>query len=675
MRKLLEYLPFHFTICLVVGIILQFNFACWFLTGIESVILLVGLVGVLFIFNQFKKKTFFTVVSWLLFVFVGMFAAFTTNNVHRENYYQNHLSQEAPVTIKIVKELKSNLYYYKYFATVQKIGNKPTTGKILLHLQKVNAKGTLEVGDELLFTSEFLTVQLPLNPYQFNYKEYLEKQGIYHQVFLKEPLFLKRESQQFSLDVIANKVRYSIEKALLDYNFADEELAVIKALLLGQRTDISSELLQNYTNAGAIHILAVSGLHVGIILLILSFLLKPLERLKYGKATKALIIVLLLWCFAIVAGLSASVVRAVTMFTAVAIGMSFQRKTWLLHALVMSMFVLLLFKPLFLFDVGFQLSYLAVFSIIFFQPKIASTWKPNCWLATKFWQLFTVSLAAQIGVLPICLYYFNQFPGLFMLSNLVIIPFIGLILLGGIVVIFLALNNSLPSFLASAYNAVIAMMNSFVSWVSLQESFLITDISFSLTQMIITYIVIVFLGLYLEKKNFKRFVGMLFFVIVFQIQLFFEKHQVQTTEELIVFHKSRYTIIGIKQRDQLLLNHNLDTVAIKKLSLLKKYTTAKKIDTVMYKNNIPAILQYHEQQVLIVDKLGVYQLKDMITPIVLLTQSPKINLERLLLQLKPRLVIADGSNYKSRIANWKFICDTNNIPFYDTGKSGAFVLK
>ena len=201
------------------------------------------------------------------------------------------------------------------------------------------------------------------------------------------------------------KLRTQVQEALKIYNFKKSELAVINALLLGQRQAVSKELITDYQRAGAIHILAVSGLHVGIILLILSFLLKPIERMKYGTFIKTLCIVILLWTFAFIAGLSASVVRAVTMFTFLAIGLFFKRKYVVEFSFISSLFFLLLINPMFLFEVGFQLSYLAVFGILWTQPKIYSIWKPTFKIIDFFWQLCTVSIAAQIGILPLHLLF------------------------------------------------------------------------------------------------------------------------------------------------------------------------------------------------------------------------------------------------------------------------------
>ena len=285
--------------------------------------------------------------------------------------------------------------------------------------------------------------------------------------------------------------RLKIQQSLQYCGFSEDELAIINALLLGQRQDISKELTANYSKAGAIHILAVSGLHVGVILWMFSFVLKPLERYKRGKGIKLALVLLFLWFFALLAGMSASVTRAVTMFSAIAIGQFFNKRNAIEQSLIFSMFLLLLLKPLFLFDVGFQLSYLAVFGIIWVQPVFYQLWKPKYYIIVKGWQLFTVSLAAQIGVLPLSLFYFHQFPGLFFVSNLLIIPFLGIILSTGIIVLVLSYYSILPAFMVTIYGGIISVLNKTVVFIAKQEAFLFSDISFSVVKMFLLYLLII----------------------------------------------------------------------------------------------------------------------------------------------------------------------------------------
>ena len=209
---------------------------------------------------------------------------------------------------------------------VLKIEHHETQGKILLNINKDSLQNDLNVDDVLVIKTNFELINGPKNPYQFNYKFYLEKQNIYRQITTSKKEIFMLDGQKTSIKGLAHKFRIRINQSLIKSGFNGDELAIINALLLGQRQEMSKEILENYTKAGAVHILAVSGLHVGIILLIITVFLKPLDYLKHGKLIKLIITLLLLWTFAFIAGLSASVVRAVTMFTALSIGLAFNRK-------------------------------------------------------------------------------------------------------------------------------------------------------------------------------------------------------------------------------------------------------------------------------------------------------------------------------------------------------------
>ncbi|MFY9243486.1 MAG: ComEC/Rec2 family competence protein [Polaribacter sp.] len=634
--------------------------------------LLLGIILILIVvFNQKIFRTFF---AFLLFFILGISSVFIDNSENYDSYYNHYLKENSSVILKIDKILKSSNYHYKYDVNVVQIDSVKTRGKVLLNVLKDSAFRSFKV-DELIFAKpEFLEVNKSLNPYQFDYRFYLAKQGIHHQIFLTSDSYKSSGIQGFSLVGLSANFRDKVQESLREYNFKNDEFGVINALLLGQRQEISKDLIADYSKAGAIHILAVSGLHVGIILLILTNLLKPMERLKNGRIIKTILIVFLLWGFAFVAGLSASVVRAVTMFTFLAIGMSFKRKNIVLFSLITSMFFLLIFKPMFLFDVGFQLSYLAVFGIVLVQPKLYTFWKTKYKIIDYFWQLTTVSIAAQIGILPLSLYYFHQFPGLFILSNLIIIPCLGVILLGGILIISLALIGVLPQFLADFYGAVISMMNNFVGWISSQEQFLFTEISLSFLMMLVCYFAI-FLGVYfLIKISSKRLLYVLASILLVQSVFLYENHRKKTKKEFIVFYKSRNTILGNRIGEKLIVTHDLDSLEISKTNFMVSYRINENIIPV-YRKGFSNIFSFEKDKILIVDSLGVYQLKNLNKPIVLLQQSPKINLERLIKEIDPKEIIADGSNYKSYVKRWQETSKKLEIPFYYTAEKGAYILK
>ena len=670
MKKLLGYLPFHFLLFLIAGICCQFYTDYWNYGIVISACILIFLS----LTAYWQRKTlFFVFITWITFFLTGMILVYENDATNHTNYFEKHLKNTSKVILAIDKVLKPGNYHHKYVADVVQLDSKKTTGHVLLNIEKDSTSLLFHTGDLVFLKNKFQDIKSSLNPHQFNYKHYLKKQGINQQVYITHQEILLLDESKVSLLRFIDAFRVKIQKSLRRYHFTDDELAVMNALLLGQRQEISKQLSDNYSKAGAIHILAVSGLHVGVILLILSFILKPLERVNNGKLIKLVLVILSLWFFAILAGLSASVIRAVTMFSAIALGQFFNKRNAVEHSLIFSMFIILLWKPLFLFDVGFQLSYTAVFGIIWIQPVLYQLWKPNFFIVDKGWQLITVSVAAQLGVLPISLFYFHQFPALFFISNLIIIPFLGVILGLGLVVLVLSYESILPLFLEGFYGDVISILNKVVAFVARQESFLFSEISFSALKMIFSYLLIISGFQLFLKLNTKR--CFLFFgsILAFQCVLILEKYTIAQKSEFIVFHKSKNSIIGIRKGSSFELYHSMDSLQISSQKLLINYKVGENISSQNY-HKLSNLMYYDKQVVLIIDKDGLYDIKELNNPIVLLRQSPKINLQRLVKKLKPAIIIADGSNYKSYIENWKTTCENLKTPFWTTYNKGAYVL-
>lgn len=670
MKKLLGYLPFHFLLFLIAGISCQFYTDYWNYGIVISACILIFLS----LTAYWQRKTlFFVFITWITFFLTGMILVYENDATNHTNYFEKHLKNTSKVILAIDKVLKPGNYHHKYEADVVQVDSKKTIGHVLLNIEKDSTPLLFHNGDLVFLKNKFQDIKSSLNPHQFNYKNYLAKQGIYQQVYAtKQELLLLDQTSTSFLGFIA-ALRLKIQQSLQQYDFSEDELAVMNALLLGQRQEISKELSDNYSKAGAIHILAVSGLHVGIILLILSFVLKPLERVNKGKLIKLVLVILFLWFFAVLAGMSASVTRAVTMFSAIALGQFFNKRNAIEHSLIFSMFIILLWKPLFLFDVGFQLSYTAVFGIIWVQPVLYQLWKPTFFIVDKGWQLISVSVAAQLGVLPISLFYFHQFPGLFFISNLIIIPFLGVILGLGLVVLVLSYVSILPVFLEGFYGDVISILNKVVTFVARQEKFLFSEISFSAIKMIFFYLLII-LGFQLFLKlNTKRCFLFLGSILAFQCVFILEKYTIAQKSELIVFHKSKNTIIGKRKGSSFEVYHSMDSLQISSQKLLINYKVGENISSQNY-HKLSNLMYYKKQVVLIIEKDGLYDIKELNSPIVVLRESPKINLQRLAEKLKPAIIIADGSNYKSYIENWKATCKNLKIPFWTTYNQGAYIL-
>lgn len=677
--RLLNFTIIKLTLFLIIGIVLGYFFQVPIAISLSITACLLVVLAFLYLKYKyrFQQHIWFGVVTYLTIMCVGILNV----NVHNQKNHANHYTHfidvtEATnyhnITFRIREILKPGNYYDKYIIDIIKLDNNTATGKSLLNIKKDSLSDILKVDAVYVVKTDFKNLIHPLNPGQFDYKNYLKKQYIYHQLFIDSGGLLQGTSNKTTELGVANAIRNHINFKLKNYDIKDEELAIINALLLGQRQDISEEVYKSYTNAGAIHILAISGLHIGIILIILNYVFSPLERLNQGKLLKAVILIFILWSFAIIAGLSASVTRAVTMFSIVTIGMSLKRPTNIYNTLAISILVLLLFKPLFVFDVGFQLSYAAVFAIVTLDPLFYKLWQPKNWILDKYWHTFTVTIAAQFGIIPISLYYFHQFPGLFFISNLVLIPILGVILGLGILVILFAVLNILPHGLASGFGKIIGWMNSFVKWIAQQEAFLFTDISFSILYVFAFYIFIISFFTLFFRKNLKRLKGLLIAVILLQSAFIFTAYNIPN-KQFIIFHKSRYTLIGHVFQKKLLVASDFDSITRSNNTIIRDFKVEYHIPNVE-EDSLSSTYILNDEKLLIVDSLGIYNINSFKPDYVLLRQSPKINLDRLISTLQPKQIIADGSNYKSYIAHWESICKKRKLPFHQTSKKGAFII-
>ena len=667
MKKLLQYVPLHFLVCYIFGVILE-HYLSFTNNYIPLFIASICAITTILIFLRNRKAI--TVFSVILFLLIGVFSSFINDDKNASSYYEKYINENQTSVLQIKKVLKPTTYYNKFEAEVIQINNLKTTGKVLINIKKDALGKPINIEDKIITKINLVAIPNTKNPNQFSYKKYLENQQIYKQVFLSDNQFVIQKSNTFSLNNLIENSKTTIKNNLKNYSFSKDELSILYALFLGEKQLISKELKADYSKAGVIHILAISGLHVGILLVLFLFLLKPIEYLKNGFTYKLLLTILLLWFFAIFTGLSASVVRAVTMYSFVVIGQLVNRKTSTYFSLITSMLFLLLIKPLFLFDVGFQLSYCAVFAIVWVQPILSKFYQPKFKIAKYFWDLITVSIAAQLGVLPLSIFYFNQIPGLFLVANLVVIPALFLILILGITTIVSSFFVSLPEIFIHFFSRLISLLNSFINWVANQEVFIFKKLYISSVLMLCLYAIIIATILTIKKRTVQRFAFLLLIVIGFQVIFIVEKHQQNNKNEFLVFYKTKASIIAKRNGNK--LTSNKSEAFLNEDYATQPYINSEKIsrmDSINFKN----VFTVDKEAFLIIDSLGIYAITDLKRPIVILQHSPKINLERMIKTLDPKLIIADGSNYKSYVERWQETSQKQKTPFYSVFEKGAFV--
>ena len=626
----------------------------------NSIFICVISISVLF-FSFYIIKKFQKISIFIASFSVGILTYSIHYQPNKSNHYLNLLSENTDYTISgIIENIKGK----NIFISLQNIDNQEISGKILLHIN--DSLDSNNIGRPILFTTKFSPFKDIKNPYQFNYKRYMERQYIYWQGF--SSLYRIGEERSFSLIYIAKKIQNYLSSSLDKYEISESTRGITKALILGVRTDISPDIYEQYIDAGAVHILAISGLHIGIITLLLTQIINifiPTNR----KKLKIGIILIILLIYSLITGLSASVLRAVLMFGAYSISSLSGNNKARFDSLILASFILILCKPTFLFDVGFQLSFLAVLSILIFFPVFNQYFFFENKYLNFFPNLIKVSISAQIGIIPISLYYFHQFSGLFLVSSIVILPFLGIILALGLGIIALCSLGWVPKWLLIGYDFIISLMNKSIEQIA-SLRFIIENVYFDDIILFVSYFSLIsgVIYLYIKKIHFLYF-SLLSFLCL-QTYLFYTKFQTGKTNELIVYQQYKKSMISIQEGNKMTL-FSSDSVNFSN-KYIKRLITEKHIKNLEYKP-LPNVLPLKEINFLIIDD-KFYVDNSFPADYLLLRNSPKIHLEKLLTQITPKLVIADGSNFYFSIEKWRKTCKEYQIPFHYTQEDGFLSL-
>lgn len=676
--KELEFPLARITICFVTGIILTYylnpNPECIFIL----LFLTTSFFGIVYFLSKQNNVNplYFSLATYFIALGIGATTQIIhTDSLQKSNYIHSKIIFEGSHTMSITirEKLRSSSYNDRYIVILNQIDDSLKTGRVLLNIQKDSLNHPLEIGTHLRIKGSLYKNSAAKNPNQFDYGKYLENKQIYAQIYTNFTDIQIGSLIDKNAWYYTSKLRSKIIRNLEKKQFNKAELNVAIALILGQQQEISPDIIKDYQYAGAVHILSVSGLHIGFILLFVTFLLKPFPNTKRSSFIKLIIILLSLSAFGFIAGLAPSVVRSVVMFSFVAIGMYLRRSSNIYHTLLVSMLIILLFQPSFLFDVGFQLSYVALFFILWLQPLLAQLWIPKNKIVNYFWEILTVSFAAQIGAFPLSIYYFHQFPGLFFVTNLVIIPFLSIIMGLGVMVMALAAFDYVPLFLVKTLEWSIFILNKIINIIASVEQFIIRDIPFNWHLLLSMYLLIITIIIWFKKPSFKRLALALVAILILQSTFLETRWTNQNQKELVIFNSKKSTLITERNGENITVFAN--DYAMK--SALKNTTLTTYIignfGNLKSKKRLENMLYFNEKKILILDSLSIYP-KNCSPDIVVLTQSPKINLERFFQTMKPEILVADASNYSTYISYWKATCLKKEIPFHATAEKGFYRL-
>lgn len=638
---------------------------------------------------SYRRSWVFGLVINILLLALGY--RLTISNT--EKFAASHVSKlpegEVVVLAKLLQSPLEKERSYKMVAELSLYRDgkawKELSGKVMLYLAKNDRAAALKYGDEILVQGTFHEIAGPQNPGEFDYRQFLAFHNVYQQCSAGE-MWIPTGSNSGNCIL---RCSYALRDRLLNILKADhlegDEFAVGAALMLGYADKLDAEILSAYSGTGALHVLSVSGLHVAIVYVVFNWLLFFLDKVKRGNILKAVILILLLWFYSALTGLSPSVLRAATMFSFIIIAKAFNRYTNIYNTLAASAFVLLVINPFLIMEVGFQLSYIAVIGIVYLQPKIHALFEPENNLIGQAWSITAVSIAAQIATFPLGLYYFHQFPNYFLLSNFIVIPVSTLIIYLGIALFAFTGIPVVSAYLAAGFGKCVWFLNASVKWIGSWPYALQEGISISAAETWMLYAMIVFLVAYLVRpKPVYLFAGLSSVLLLLCSQAIGQQLE-YSQRRMVVYNIAKTSAVDlIASQSNVLLTEPSLALNEKALSFHIKQNWWKSGITeplivtkdfisgqVCIRNNW---ILFNNTKIVIV-KGGVPVIKwskPVKVDFLIVSKNPKMEIAEMLKSYDPRQIIFDSSNSGYRLNKWKKECVALARNYYSVKDSGAF---
>ncbi len=620
---------------------------------------------------------------------IGLLVTWNKDVQHTKSWYGNFYTDSSYIVVHINEPLVEKTKSFKADGVVETVVTNNTAqntqGKLLLYFSKDSAMPQLQYGDKILIHKKLQEIKNSGNPGAFNYQRYAAFQQTFHNVFLKPTDWvIVNDKNVNGFKQFLFTARENI-LATLRKNLAAEkdELGIAEALLIGYTNDLDKDLVQAYSNTGVVHIIAISGMHLGLIYVMLVWLFARLPLIKKSKWLQAVLILASLWLFSLLTGGSASVIRSAVMFTFITLGKTvFQKQSSIFSSLASSAFVMLCYNPYYLWDVGFQLSYLAVTGIVIFQKPIYNLLYIKNKLVDKIWKLTAISMAAQLLTFPVCIYYFHQFPNLFLITNVIAVPLSTIILFAEIALVAFSWIPFVGEYLGKLTGWLVWLMNKIILWIN-DFGFAVWDkIPSTVVTTWLLYATVLCLCAWLLNKNKTVLRIALFALLGFVIVHAYENWQITDQQKVIVYNVPKqqaidfvngnnYTFLGdsILLQDGMLQNFHLKPGRIA-LQLKNR------VDTIAGYSSLQPFYLFGNKKVLVIDKPFVFEAQDkkINVDLIIISKSPKLYIEQLVQTFTCSQIIADASNSLWKIDKWKQDCDKLNLRFHSIPEKGAFVM-
>lgn len=532
---------------------------------------------------------------------------------------------------------------------------------------------SLQEGDWIMSSSPLKPIQKNNNPGAYDFASQSAMKGIYMKVTAKnsgEYIVLHHEKNVFKQSIAATR-KWIIKT--LENNLPDKRIVgLAEAMIIGYRDDLDKDLLTSYVNTGVVHIIAISGLHLSLIFMIIDFFVRLCLGKKRTDIVGLFITIPILWSFALLTGSSASVIRSALMLTVVLIAKALNKKTNGLNALLASALILLIHNPQTLYDIGFQLSYTAVASILIFDPIIKKSVYVQNPILLKCWEMISITLSAQMLTTPITIFYFHQFPTLFLFTNLLAVPLSSIILISELLLCFTAVAH-FPTFIPAAITMqLIGWLNQYIQKMEHIPFGMIKHIYIGIVTLIFMYLFLIAVFYTMKKTNIKN--------IKFLALTFCMMSLIQLTDMLNHKRKKRIAVLQVYGKTCVLLQQGETGVLATNIDLIKDRKTlvdiTNQLGAAYWIRNFEIVPAPNKPFLLSVDVENLLGIKQKNTDrLVVLSGTPRIQLVDLPLQNKKNLfIVADGSNKLWKIQQWEKEADRLLLQFNSVVKEGPIIL-
>lgn len=619
------------------------------------------------IFLSAAYRLLYWVFYGLLFWSTGVATVFFHDFDFNKHHYSHYLSDDSAdfLRIEILEKTKSQAYSTRYLAAVTNCNGKNTHGKILVSASDKLSLDVFKVGQQLTVYQTVSAVPVVRNPRQFDYGLYLKRQGIYRQLYLKEGQY-RLEGISFRLSGVVVSWREFLMASFEVHRFSPEAAGLVNSLLFGQRQDLTTDLKNDFKEVGVIHVLVISGLHIGIIYVVLLQLLK-----RVGLSTKRIyfVAVLVLWLFALITGFAPPVVRAVVMFSIMAITQGYRGATSIFNSLAVTLFVMLCFNPDYIYDAGFQLSFVAVWSIASFYPLWSSYTRSKYAFIRYFKELIAVSLAVQIGILPVTLYYFHFFPVFFLIANVLVVPIVTVLIVSLLMLlVFNFVWTELSLFFGQFVVLLLEMLVFVVRGLSQFSNYNITQIPFNAFLAIVFSGCLVWVTYGIKRRGTRFFPWILSLILVFQWCYMAQAiRSAQKSENLLLYDREYITFL-FKRQHQIELHSNNKEVW--NSAVVENYMHHEFIAERGYVVLIN-LMKVGPDRLLIVDSLAKYKTA-VSADVLLFSGNAILNFNRVIEYHEPKLVLVHTTVPSWKTKRIKRFCMKKNIPFHDMSEKGYY---